>query len=45
MALTTGYGVAATSVSTSEDFVTAFQKALGSGRPFLIEVTTGVTDP
>lgn len=45
VALATGYGVEASSVSTSGDFTTAFRKALGGHGPFLIEVHTGVTDP
>ncbi|CAM02420.1 benzoylformate decarboxylase [Saccharopolyspora erythraea NRRL 2338] len=40
-----GYGVEATSVRTAADFATAFEDALGAGRPALIEVETELTEP
>ncbi|MGV8872564.1 MAG: benzoylformate decarboxylase [Rhodococcus sp. (in: high G+C Gram-positive bacteria)] len=43
--LATGYGVAATSVRTGDDFVAAFKNALASGRPAVIEVETCLTEP
>lgn len=43
--LAQGYGMNATSVSTPEDFRTAFTSSLGSSKPALIEVETELTRP
>ncbi|MEV0946733.1 benzoylformate decarboxylase [Rhodococcus sp. NPDC049939] len=44
-AIASGYGVTATSVRTSTDFVAAFEEALADYRPAVIEVETTVTEP
>ncbi|WP_245814034.1 thiamine pyrophosphate-dependent enzyme [Rhodococcus marinonascens] len=43
--IATGYGVASTAVRTGHGFVHAFNNALASGRPALIEVETQLTEP
>ncbi|AOW92687.1 benzoylformate decarboxylase [Rhodococcus sp. WMMA185] len=44
-AIASGYGVAATSVRTSSDFVSALKEALAGNHPAVIEVETAVTEP
>lgn len=44
-ALARGYGVAATTAASEQEFIDSLSRAASSGRPHLIEVTTSLTTP